>query len=486
MSRPLVAGVDSSTQSCTVELRDADTGTLLGTGRSPHPPTQPPVSEQDPADWWNAFRAALAGACADAGVTPAAIRAISVGAQCHGAVLLDDRDAVIRPAKLWNDTTSAEQAARLVDRFGRENWVSTIGLTPTAALTISKLAWIADHEPGSLRRTAAVLLPHDWLTFRLTGRRVTDRSDASGTGYFAASTGTWRTDLLTDLVSAEVPWPRLLPEVLGPDDPAGPVRADVARELGLSADVVVGAGGGDQHLGAVGLGLRPGDVGYSLGTSGVVLATSATPVHDHTGWVDGVADATGHYLPLVCTLNCAKVTDSFARLLGVDVAELGRLALDCAPDAPRPTLVAYLDGERSPALPHAEGLLGGLTNAVTREGLALSAFEGVVAGLVRGQEALTAAGVATDGEVVVTGGGARSPAYRQVLADMLSRSVTTRDVAEATARGACVQAAAVLAGEPVVAVRDRCRPATSSTTAPRPGTVGGVPERYRRLAASIA
>ncbi|WP_111765968.1 xylulokinase [Nakamurella deserti] len=481
--RPLVAGVDSSTQSCTVELRDADTGALRGTGRAPHPATFPPVSEQHPAVWWQAFVTALAGACAEAQTSPTAIGAISVGAQCHAAVLLDDHDEVIRPAKLWNDTTSAPQATRLVDRFGAANWVRAIGLTPTAALTVTKLAWFADHEPDTLQRTASVLLPHDWLTFRLTGRRVTDRSDASGTGYYAATESSWRTDLLDELVAADVAWSELLPEVLGPDDVAGRVLPGVAAELGLDRKVVVAAGGGDQHLGAVGLGLRPGDVAYSLGTSGVVLATSPDAVHDLTGWVDGVADATGHFLPLVCTLNSAKVTDTFARLLGVDVVELGRLALACPVTAPRPTLLAYLDGERTPARPHAEGLLGGLTNTLSREALALAAFEGVIAGLVRGHDALTAAGVTTDGDIVATGGGARSPAYRQVLADMLGRPVTTRDVAEATARGACVQATAALSGASIVDIRDRWQPLTQGTTAPRADAAAGVPERYLQLAA---
>ncbi len=481
--RTVVAGVDSSTQSCTVELRDARTGELLGSGRAPHPATFPPVSEQDPAVWWAALRTALGMACRNAAVEASAIGAISVAAQCHGLVVLDASGAPIRPVKLWNDTTSATQCARLIDRFGAHNWVKTIGLTPSPALTVSKLAWLAEHEPGQLRRVSSVMVPHDWLTFRLTGHRVTDRSDASGTGYYAATENRWCIDLLQRFVSEDVSWQDALPTVLGPNDRAGEVRPEAAADLGLAPGTVVGAGGGDQHLGAVGLGIRPGDVAYSLGTSGVVLTTSPEPVFDLTGWIDGVADATGGYLPLVCTLNSTKVTDTFARLLDVGVEELGHLALAADPAQARPVLVGYLDGERSPARPYARGLLGGITTSIDRESLALSVFEGVIAGIVRGHLAIDAAGIRTAGDVVVAGGGARSLAYRQLLADILGRPVHTRDASEATARGACVQAAAVLGDAPITEVRDAWAPPTTTETGPRPGSTPGLRPEYLRLAA---
>jgi xylulokinase len=359
--------------------------------------------------------------------------------------------------------------------------VRTIGLTPTAALTVTKLAWLARHEPAHLERLRSVLVPHDWLTFRLTGRRATDRSDASGTGYYATSQARWCVDLLDRFVSPDVDWEGALPEVLGPSTAAGTVTAATAADLGLRPDVLVGPGGGDQHLGAVGMGLEPGDVAYSLGTSGVVLTPSESPVFDESSWVDGVADATGGYLPLVCTLNCTKVTDTFARLLGVGLPELTQLALAADPAEPRPVLVAYLDGERSPSRPLARGLLGELTSATTREQLALSAFEGVVLGLVRGAEALRECGVPVDGEVVVVGGGARSAAYRQVLADLTDRPVRTLDTPEATARGACVQAAAVLSGSDVRALRDAWRPDVTSTTEPRRVPSEVLRERYAEM-----
>jgi xylulokinase len=387
----------------------------------------------------------------------------------------------LRDVKLWNDTTSAPQAAALVAARGVPWWAETIGSVPTAAFTITKLAWVAEHEPALLDRLATVLLPHDYLTWRLTGRYVTDRSEASGTGYYSVD-GTWLPDLLTETVGTRVDWAAVLPTVLGPGEAAGTVRSNVARELGLRDGVIVGPGAGDQHAGALGLGLAAGEICYTLGTSGVVLTTTKVPVLDSTGWVNSVADAAGGYLPLVCTLNCTKVTDTFAGLLGVDLDGLAALALAATPSPDRPVLAAYLDGERSPNRPDATGLLGGLTNATTREQLALAAYEGVLLGLVRGHDRLRAAGVSTDGAVVTTGGGARSSAYRQVLADLLGVPVEVRDAPEATARGACIQAATVLAGADIDDVRDSWRPGTTTITQPRTQALSDARERYEALA----
>ena len=478
----VVAGVDSSTQSCTVELRDSSDGRLLGGGRAPHVPTSPPISEQDPEQWWQAFALALGQALDDAGLAAGDIDAISVAAQCHGLVMLDAQDRVLRPAKLWNDTTSSPQASALVRDLGTAGWADAVGSVPTAAFTITKLAWVAEHEPWHLDRVATVLLPHDYLTYRLTGRAVTDRSEASGTGYYAAHRDAYVTEHLDRWVRAGLPWDRILPTVLGPSEAAGSAATPEARALGLRPDVVVGAGAGDQHAGALGIGLAPRQVLYSLGTSGVVMTTSPVPVHDASAWVDGVADAAGGWLPLVCTLNSAKVTDTVARLLGVDHDELTRLALAAPRRTDRLVLAAYLDGERSPDRPHARGVLAGLRSDTTREELALAGFEGVVLGLVRGHRAISAAGATADGPVVVTGGGARSAAYRQVLADALGQPVETRDVTEATARGAAVQAAAVLAGADVREVRDAWTPAVTSVVAPRDVIEDEVWRRYGELA----
>lgn len=462
-----VLGVDSSTQSCKVEVRDADTGQLLGSGSAPHPPAFPPRSEQHPGDWVGAFvaatRAAL-GTC-ERSVT---VRAISVAAQCHGLVLLDAAGQPLRAAKLWNDTTGAPNLARLADRIGTHRWMLRIGSLPTAAFTIAKLAWVAEHEPGLLDRVATILLPHDYLTYWLTGARVTDRSDASGTGYFDATAGEWITEYL-NLAAGARDWAPKLPTVLGPTDVAGTVRAAAADELGLPSGVLVGPGGGDQHAGYLGLGLIDGDQYFGIGTSGVVATSSRTPVFDPSGLVDGVADLTGGYLPLVSTLNAARVGDVAARLLGTDLDGLTELALD-AGETQGPVLVPFFDGERKPDRPDARGTFVDITSHTTRAELARSFVEGPLLSLLSGRDSLRACGVELDSRITAVGGGSRSPATRQLLADLSGEEVVTLDAEEATARGACIQAAAVATGADtggLVDLAKRWQPPVRAAAVPR-------------------
>ena len=229
--------------------------------------------------------------------------ALAVAAQQHGLVVLDHNDEVLRPAKLWNDTESAEDTEQLLADLagGPSAWAAACGSVPVPAFTVTKLHWLRRCEPETLRRTTSVMLPHDWLTFRLTGRRVTDRGDASGTGYWSPAESRYRIDLLTDLVDARMDWGAALPEVLAPRATAGTWSATGAQ---------VGAGTGDNMAAALGLGLRPGDLALSFGTSGTAFTLSNEPSADPSGAVAGFADATGRYLPLVCTLNASKVTDA--------------------------------------------------------------------------------------------------------------------------------------------------------------------------------
>ncbi|MCU1699275.1 MAG: xylulokinase [Mycobacterium sp.] len=462
-----VLGVDSSTQSCKVEVRDVDTGQLLGTGAAPHPPAFPPRSEQHPSDWVAAFVAATRAALASC-ERPVTVRAISVAAQCHGLVLLDAAGQPLRAAKLWNDTTGAPNLVRLADRIGTRRWVLRIGSLPTAAFTIAKLAWVAEHEPGLLDRVATILLPHDYLTYWLTGARVTDRSDASGTGYFDATAREWITEYL-NLAAGARDWAPKLPTVLGPTDVAGTVRAVAADELGLSSGVLVGPGGGDQHAGYLGLGLIDGDQYFGIGTSGVVATSSRTPVFDPSGLVDGVADLTGGYLPLVSTLNAARVGDVAARLLGTDLDGLTELALE-AGDTQGPVLVPFLDGERKPDRPDARGTFVDITSHTTRAEFARSFVEGPLLSLLSGRDNLRACGVELNARITAVGGGSRSPATRQLLADLSGEEVVTLDAEEATARGACIQAAAVAAGADtggLVDLAKRWQPAVRAASVPR-------------------
>lgn len=473
----VVAGVDSSTQSCKVELRSDDDFSLLATGTAPHPEATPPSSEQDPAAWWTAFVAAFRMALAQ--VSNAEVVAISVAGQCHGLVALDAERRVVRPAKLWNDTTSAAELARVVARIGADELIRRTGSLPTAAFTLGKLAWLAANEPSNLERTATMLLPHDYLTFRLTGRFVTDRSEASGTGYFDPAANQYLPEFLR-AAAGERDWASMLPEVESPDVAVGEVLPSVLAELGLSDSVLVGAGGGDQHASAVGLGLEPGGVVFALGTSGVVFATTAEPVRDLSGMINGVAAMQGGFLPLACTLNAAKVTDTFARLLGVDHAELSRLAL--AAEGEGPTLAAFLDGERTPNRPGASGLLADVRTDTTREAVARAAYEGVIFGLVGGARHLASLGVDVTGAVLSVGGGSRAEAYNQFLADAMGREVLVADAPEAVARGAALQSWAISHGLTLTEAMSSHKPATRVAAEPR--DAGGERlDRYLQVAA---
>lgn len=440
---PLVLGVDSSTQSTKVEVRDADTGALVATGRSPHPVTTPPRSEQSPSTWWTA----LVEAIRQTGQRE--IAAISVAGQQHGLIVTDEAGAVLRPAKLWNDTESAPEAAQLVKQFGAERWATSVGLVPRAAITITKLAWLSRHERDVFDRIGRIMLPHDWLTFRLTGRVVTDRGDASGTGYWSPAQGQWRPDLLRRLDPSvgESGWLDRLPTVLGPAARADWLAAPVHELVGLRGRPIVAAGTGDNMAASLGVGLRPRQTCLSLGTSGTAFTVAEEPTSDPSGAVAGFADATGRYLPLVCTNNATKVTSTIARLLAVDEPTLGTMAMTQDPGAGGVVLLPYLDGERTPDRPTATGEIRGIRSDATREQLARAAFEGVICSLLDGVDALHAAGVPLSNTPIrLVGGGARSEAYRQILADLAERPVMTVDDEEHVAKGACVQAAAALAG----------------------------------------
>jgi xylulokinase len=441
---PLVMGVDSSTQSTKVEVRDADDGRLVAYGRAPHPTTsRPPRSEQDPKAWWDA----LVIAVGQAGVRD--IAALSVAGQQHGLVVLDAAGAVLRPAKLWNDTESAPEAAAMVKQFGAERWAKTSGSVPVAALTITKLAWLARHEHAVFDRVASVLLPHDYLTYRLTGRLVTDRGDASGTGYWSPTENRWRADLLDRVVGepSRGAWIDRLPEVLGPTEASDWMTASVHEILGLRGRPLCGPGTGDNMAAALGVGLAEGDVAISLGTSGTVYTVSATPTADKTGAVAGFADATGRFLPLVCTLNATQVTEAFGRVLGAEPHELDELALAAPAGAGGVVVLPYLNGERTPNRPNATGVVSGVQGDVTRAEFARAAYEGVVCGLLDGLDALrrsTGVGRGDTGRTMLVGGGARSPAYRRIVADLSGLAITIPQGEEHVAIGACVQAAAIL------------------------------------------
>ncbi|BCB87245.1 xylulokinase [Phytohabitans suffuscus] len=425
----LVAGVDSSTQSCKVVVRDAETGALVREGRATHPDG----TEVDPAAWWSALSEAISAA---GGLDDVA--AASVAGQQHGMVCLDEAGEVVRPALLWNDTRSAGAAAELIEELGGgQAWADAVGLVPVASFTITKLRWLAGNEPANADRTAAVCLPHDWLTWKLAGAAGldalrTDRSDASGTGYWSTPTGEYRPDLLRQAFGREP----LVPEVLGPTGTAG----------SLPNGVPLGPGAGDNAAAALGAGALPGDVLVSIGTSGTAFSVAERPAADPTGTVAGFADTTGRFLPLVATLNAARVLDAAAKLLGVDHTELSRLALSAPPGAGGLCLVPYLEGERTPNRPNSTGSLHGLTLATsTPAHLARAAVEGMLCALADGLDALVAQGAVVN-RVILVGGGARSEAVRRMAPEVFGAPVVVPPPGEYVADGAARQAAWVALG----------------------------------------
>jgi xylulokinase len=380
----------------------------------------------------------------------------------------------VRPAKLWNDTESAPDAEWLVKQLGGpEAWAAACGSVPVAAFTIAKLSWLHRSEPEAWARLARVCLPHDWLNLQLSGVFVTDRGDASGTGYFDPVADRYRDDLLA-IVDRELDWSARVPMVLGPGDVAGSTTA-----FGRAA--LVAPGTGDNMAAALGAGARPGDIVVSIGTSGTVYAVSDTPVADASGAVNGFADATGRFLPLVCTLNATKVTDAFARLLDVPPDQLDALALDGS-SASDVVIVPYFDGERVPNRPDATGAITGLRSDVSRAEIARAAYAGVVCGLLEGMDALFAQGVSATGRLLLVGGGARSRAYRQLLADLSGRAVTVPTASELVAAGACVQAAAVLQGASPLEIAAAWGLDAGEVVAARPVDRNAIRSRYARAA----
>jgi xylulokinase len=443
----VVIGVDSSTQSTKALAVDAETGEVVGQGRAPHTVSGGAGRESDPREWWEALVTALE----QTGHAQSA-QAIAIGGQQHGLVTLDADGEPVRPALLWNDVRSAPQAAALVKEIGARWWAERIGSVPTASFTVAKWQWLREHEPESVARVAAVRLPHDYLTERLTGRATTDRGDASGTGWWTPEGYDAHVLERVGLDGA------MLPEVVEPGKPAGTVRIDAdssGSPIPLREGTLVGAGTGDNAAAALGLGLRPGAPVLSLGTSGTVYAVTRGRPADPTGIVAGFADALGGWLPLACTLNCTLAVDRIATLLGLD-----RQAVEPGGSA---VVLPYLDGERTPNLPLASGLLTGLRHDTTPGQLLQAAYDGAAYSLLAalddvlraGGEAPSPNGAAPDTPILLIGGGARGTAWQNTVRRLSGRPVQIPVAEEVVALGAAAQAAGLLTGEPADEVARR-------------------------------
>lgn len=431
--RKLVVGVDSSTQSVKVVVRDAQTGELVRQSRRSHPDG----TEIDPDIWLKALTQSLHEADA-----MAEVEAISIAGQQHGMVALDSEGKVIRKALLWNDMRSAQSASDLnAELGGHEAAALKTGSALVASFTAAKVRWMSDHEPENASRVASVALPHDWLSWQLQGGSdlstlFTDRSDASGTGYFDPTTSQYVEDIFSLAIRRHEKFS--LPKIVSPHEFGGVTTYGIP----------IAAGAGDNAAAALGVQAKSGDVIVSLGTSGTAFALSRTPTHDARGEVAGFADATGHFLPLVCTLNAARILDAATRILGVGHEEVGELALTANPGANGLSLLPYFEGERTPNRPSARGVFSGMNLANSnRSDIARAMIEGMLCGLVDAVDSLVSLGVAVN-RIVLIGGAARNTAVSSIASSLFGREIVIPPAGEYVADGAARQAAWALLGGP--------------------------------------
>ncbi|MGA0411099.1 MAG: xylulokinase [Candidatus Nanopelagicaceae bacterium] len=423
----LVAGVDSSTQSVKVVVRDADSGELVTQSSAPHPDG----TEVDPHAWESALDDALSK------ISDKKIDAISIAGQQHGMVALDKDGSVIRKALLWNDTRSAKEAEDLNQEVP-DIHIRT-GSKLVASFTASKVRWLVDNEKSNVEKLVAIALPHDWLSWRLSGSTnieelFTDRSDASGTGYFNPVSNDYDLEILE--LATRGKKDLVLPRIVKHNEFGGKTKSGIP----------IAAGAGDNAGAALGLGARVGDLIISLGTSGTAFAVSKTPTKDPKGEIAGFADATGNYLPLACTLNAAKIFDSVAKLLKVNLEEFASLALKAESGANGLRLLPHFDGERTPNRPDIRGSFSGITHEnFSPENLSRAAIEGVVAGMVFAAEALKREGFNAS-RILLIGGAAKSEAVQEIAAAMFSSEIKLPPPGEYVADGAARQAAWALTG----------------------------------------
>jgi xylulokinase len=459
----LVAGVDSSTQSVKIVVCDLETGAIVRTGRAAHPDgTEVPATA-----WLTAYQEATADPALLDGVA-----ALAVGGQQHGMVTLDEDGELVRDALLWNDNRSAPDAVDLIAELGGSTvWADAVGSVPVASMTVSKIRWLARAEPENAARTAAVVLPHDWLSWQIGGRSfapATDRGDASGTCYFDATGNRYRNDLVQLAVGHDLD----LPRVAAPSEIIGYTPGDIA----------IAPGTGDNMAGGLGLGVSEGAAVVSLGTSGTAFTKSQQQTHEPTGTVAGFADATGEFLPLVCTLNGARNLGAAAEVLGVTLAQFSELALSAEPGSQGVTFLPYLEGERTPPLPNAAGQIVGLTLAnMTPANVARATIEGVLWSLAYGVEVLQEQ-TGKISSITLTGGASQSQAVRQIATAVFGLPTVVTDTFESVAVGAARQAAWALTGTfpewqvPIIAHQD--------PTAADQQSAAQIMERYRSVLAA--
>jgi D-xylulose kinase len=440
--RTLLIGIDSGTQSTKVLILDANRGKVIAASAEAYdliPDLPPGAKEQHPHTWRDATQKAVRKALALAAARPGEVKAIGVSGQQHGFVPLDQNGQVIRPAKLWCDTSTAVECEEIMDKLGGlKATLRALGNAMLPGFTAPKILWLKKREPKNYARLATVLLPHDYLNFWLTGEKVMEYGDASGTALLDVNTRHW-SDKVLCAIDSELRGK--LPPLMPSDQPAGRLQPAAAKALGLGTDVLVSAGGGDNMMGAIGTGnTRQGVITASFGTSGTIYACSEKPVIDPAGEIAAFCDSTNRWLPLLCTMNVTVATEMVRHDFGMDVKTFDATVARARPGADGLILLPYLEGERTPNLPDGTGVFCGVSpKTFTAEHFARAAMEGVTLGMNYGLRRLAELGVKPK-QIRATGGGANSKVWRQMMADIFNAEVVTLKVSEGAAYGAALQA----------------------------------------------
>ncbi len=440
----ITLGIDCGTQSLKTVALDSDSGKVLASASKSYGLVEGlPAAhlEQDPAIWWDAVLETVGHVISQLGTRRSEISGIGVSGQQHGFVPLDANHQVIRPAKLWCDTSTVPQCDEIRAKLGgRSKVVALIGNDILPGFTAPKILWLKQNEPQNFARLAHVALPHDFLNLRLTGTLRMEFGDASGSALLDVRSRQWSRELCAAIDETLL---AKLPLVGSSREPVGSLLPELAAKWGLSLNVVVSAGGGDNMMAAIGTGnVTPGGVTASLGTSGTIFACTASPVVDPEGEIAAFCDSNDHWLPLLCTMNVTVATEAFRSLFGWDHERMEREIAAIPAGSEGLTFLPYLQGERTPNLPNGCGVLHGMTTSnITPAHLARAAMEGVTLGMAYGLRRMESLGLKPT-EIRLTGGGSRSAVWRQMLADIFGYPVVTMESSEGAALGAAIQALA--------------------------------------------
>ncbi|MDH7511718.1 MAG: xylulokinase [Clostridiales bacterium] len=432
-------GIDSGTQGTKALVIDFN-GKVLGRGYAPHRFTaglKPGESEQHPGVWVEALKKALAGALREAKINPKSIISLGISGQQHGFVPLDKKGVPIRPAKLWNDTSTVEETGMIVENLGgKKSFIRKLGISLAVGYTASKILWLKRNEPQNFARLATIHLPHNYLNFWLTGVPAMEFGDASGTGLMNIRRRCWHPEAIAAIDSG---LEAKLPPLRHPAEPIGYIKKEIAFGFGMEK-VLVSSGGGDNMMAAIGTGnVVQGVCTLSLGTSGTIYSYSARPFTDPEGEIAAFCDSTGGWLPLLCTMNVTNTTEFFKAILKLSNKSLEALATQAPSGAGGLIFLPFLDGERVPVLPFATGVFFGLNKKTFNAAcLARSIIEGTILNLGYGFARMQRLGLKPS-EIRATGGGARSRLWLQIVADVFKVPVVTLAEQEAAAFGAALQ-----------------------------------------------